>query len=122
MTEKYIHMPKVVGGKELVIDGQVAHDVYEGEVPEEIMAFAEQVIGNGAARVAVTNDVSMKDYGNGVSCSVTISLSCNQDDQTLDTVVGALGNWTKEYAKQQFNQAYEEFKTLYAQKHPGSAP
>lgn len=108
--------------REITVDGQSYHDLYEGEVPEEIMAFADQVRGNGEARVAVGGDMAMKDFGNGVSVSVTISLSTHQDDQTIASVVRTLGQWQRFYTKEQFDLAYAEFQQLYAQKHPDKAP
>lgn len=121
VSTRSLRLPKVTGDVEILIDGESTRDLYEGEVPEEIMAYAQQVIGNGQARVAVSADVSMKDFGNGVSASVTISLSCNQDDETINNVVNSLGVWTRGYAKQQMEQAYAEYQNMYAQKHPGKS-
>ncbi len=118
-----IRLPKMTGSFEIVLDGKiVSSGIHDGSIPEEIMGYSDEVMGNGAARVAVTADVSMKDYGNGVSASVTLSISCNQDDQTIANVAGTLGQWARAFAQQNFNQADAEFQQLFAAKHPDKAP
>jgi hypothetical protein len=41
---------------------------YDGPMPEEVMAAYAQVIGDGLAKVSVSADFGIKDFGNGVSC------------------------------------------------------
>lgn len=123
MTNEHTQrLPKVTGWREIVIDKQSTRDTYEGEVPEEIMAFAESVIGNGQARVAVSCDMGLKDFGNGSGAGVTISVSCNQDDQTIANVTRTLGQYTRFYVQEQLKAADEEFQKVYYQKHPEKAP
>jgi len=117
----YIRQPKVVGSREVVLHGKVTRNIYEGEVPKEMDDYAKQVIGDGNARVAVTTDMGIKDYGNGVSVSVTLSLSCNQDNATVNNVVQALAHWGREYCKQQLTIADQEFQELLLQKNPEAA-
>lgn len=112
MSDIKIRLPKIVGSREIKFDGAVTRDINEGEVPVEIENYAKSVVGDGLARVAVSADMSVKDFGNGCSASVTISLSCNQDDQTINHVVGTLGNWAKVYAKQQFLEVDKEYQQM----------
>jgi hypothetical protein len=101
------------------LDNQLTTDVSEGDVPEEVMAFSDAVVGNGQARVSVSTPVDMKTFGNGSGASVSITLSCNQDDETIATVVRQLGAWTRFFAKEQASMADDEFRQLYAQRYPG---
>jgi hypothetical protein len=113
MTEMKLRSPKVVAGRTLNLPGgNTKHYTYEGEVPEEMADYSQQVMGNAQARIAVTTDMAFKDYGNGVSVSVTLSLSCNQDDTTVNNVIQTLGSWSREYCKQQLSIAQDEYKQL----------
>lgn len=114
--EHIFKQPKVLIARRIEIDKQVTTDMNDGEVPEEIMAFAEQVMGNGQARVAVNADFCMKDFGNGTSASVTISLACNQDDETIGKVFNTLKGWTQQMARAHFYEMDAQFKTMIAAK------
>ena len=119
--ERYVHLPKVLITRSYKLDSETVTETNDGEVPEEIMAFAEQVVGNGGARVAVTADFGMKDFGNGPSGSVTISLSCNQDDATIGNVFQTLKGWTRSMARQHFEEMDKEFQQMFFQRHPDKA-
>ncbi len=119
--ELYTRLPRVLITREYKIDGQVVSETSD-EVSEEIMAFADQVLGNGQARVAVTADMGMKDFGNGATGSVTISLACNQDDTTIGSVFQTLKGWTRQMARQHFEEMDKEFQQVFAQRHPGKSP
>src|SRR4051812_29298488 len=56
---------------------------YTGEVPKELMDAYQQVAGDGRARVSVSTDMGVKNFGNGASAMVNVSLTCNQDTATL---------------------------------------
>jgi hypothetical protein len=116
------HLPKFILTREFVINGKPTVDQYQGEVPMEVQNYAAQVLGNGQARVAVSADFGMKDYGNGASGSVTISLACNQDDATIYNVVGTLSAWTRSYAKQHFEVMDQEFQKMFLSKKQEGGP
>ena len=120
--EVYRREPKITGSMEYIVGGKTTRDIYEGEVPKEMSDYAQQVMGNAQARVAVTTDMAFKDYGNGVSVSVTLSLSCNQDDQTVNNVVQALGGWSRAYCKQQLEVARQEYQHIQQGGGAGPAP
>jgi hypothetical protein len=120
--EKHIHMPKVVGAVQIVVkNGNTTFIPEDGNYPEGLMAYAESVIGNGLARVSATSDTSQKEFGNGVSSSVTISLSCNQDDATINNVAQTLGKWTQALARQNYDASFQEFEQMKTQKPQGAA-
>lgn len=114
--------PKVIISIRYELDGGGEAEVHNPDVPEALMAFAEQVRGNAGARVAVTSDFSMKDFGNGASGSVTISLDCNQDDQTIPYVARSLSAWTIQLAEEHYKAADAKFQQMLFQKHPEKAP
>jgi DNA-binding protein YbaB len=68
-------------------EGEVTENEFEWTsdtpIQENLMKAAEELLGDAAARVSVTMDMSSKSYGNGASAMVTVSLSCNQDDETI---------------------------------------
>ncbi len=86
------------------------------------MAFAEQVRGNAGARIAVTTDFAMKDFGNGASGSVTVSMDCNEDDQTMQYVAKSLSAWTIQLAEEHYKAADAKFQQMFYEKHPDKAP
>lgn len=112
MTELYQRLPKVTGSVDIEVNKKHFTSTHDGEVPKAMSDYSQQVMGNGQARVAVTADMSFKDYGNGVNVSVTLSLSCNQDDQTVNNTVQMLGVWSREYCKQQLELARAEYEKL----------
>lgn len=120
--EVYLRDPKVILKRIYTLDGQEIADSEMGEVPKDMDDYAKLVMGDGQARVAVSHDMGFKDFGNGVSVSVTLSLSCNQDATTLGNVVQMLGSWSREYCKQQLAIADQEYQKLYFQKYPEKAP
>jgi hypothetical protein len=110
--ESYHRLPKITGSTEIDINKQVYTSTHDGEVPKEMADYSQQVKGDGQARVAVSADMAFKDYGNGVSVSVTLSLSCNQDDQTVNNVVQTLSGWSREYCKQSLALARVEYEKM----------
>jgi len=122
MTELRRRNVKILVHKIWTVDGDETSAVDNPTAPEALMAFAEQVRGNAGARVSVTTDFGMKDYGNGASGSVTISLDCNEDDNTVQAVARGLSSWTIGLAEEHFQKADEKYRQLYFQKHPEQAP
>jgi hypothetical protein len=72
----------------LEMKGQPAiHYTFTEDPPKELMDAYEQVAGNGLARVTVSTDMGIKDFGTGAGSMVTISLACNQDQQTMQSAL-----------------------------------
>lgn len=109
----HLRLPKITGRIDIMLNGQVFTSNHDGEVPKDMADYAKQVMGDGQARIAITTDLSFKEnFGNGVSTSVTLSLSCNQDDQTINQVVQMVGMWSREYCKQQQEMGRIEYEKL----------
>jgi hypothetical protein len=117
----HIRLPKIVAWREISVDGQNTRYTYDGEVPMEVLNQAGDLLGGGAARVSVSQDMSLKEFGSGAAAGVTISLSCEQSDTVIAQAVGLAGYWAREYVKQQLELADQEYQTLAAQKKAAKA-
>jgi hypothetical protein len=115
MQELAIREPVFQVTRIYVIDGKEFFDHFGGPIPEEIMTFAEQVLGNGQARISYGGDNGIKDYGNGPSVHINIAINCNQDDNTMATVVRQLGMWHRFFMAEQLPIAEEEYQKLFQQ-------
>ncbi len=71
---------------------------YTGETPKEIMDRFKALIGDGNATVTVGTDMGLKNYGRGVSVMVSVSLACNQDEQTINAAVELAASAGRYYA------------------------
>lgn len=111
-SEHYQRLPKMLSSIDIEFNKQHYTSLSDGEVPKEMSDYSQQVMGNGQARVAVSTDMAFKDFGNGAGVSVTLSLSCNQDDATVNNVVQMLGTWSREYCKQQLAVARVEYEKM----------
>lgn len=64
------------------------------------------IVGDGKARVSVSRDISEKDFGQGGSIGINITLTCDQSENGL--------NWAaylaSEFAKNTLNLHYEDFR------------
>ena len=109
--------PKFSAGMSLELKGQPAiHYTFTEDPPKELMDAYEQVAGNGLARVTVSTDMGIKDFGTGAGSMVTISLTCNQDQQTLQTAVGLAGQMARWYTKENRQLAENELNVIVEQK------
>jgi len=89
---------------------------YTGEVPKQLMDAYQQVVGNGQARVSVSTEVGAKEFGTGASSMVTVSLSCNQDQQTLLTAINLAGEMARWAAKDLLGKSETELQQMLAAK------
>lgn len=92
------------------------HLTFTEEPPKDIMDAYEQVVGNGLAKVSVSTDMGIKDFGTGAGSMVTISLSCNQDQQTMQNALSLAGQMGRWYAKENRQLAENELNTIIEQK------
>jgi hypothetical protein len=114
--------PKVIVRYGFTIDKVEHNETENHELPEALMAFAEQVRGNAGARVSYSTDFSMKEFGNGPNGSVTISLDCNQDDQTITSVAQGLSQWTIALAETHYTAAEAKFRQMVLERQGGGGP
>ena len=70
-------------------------------------------VGDGAAKGTISQEISDKNYGRGVSVMCSITLTVNQDDATVDTAMAygrTIINEKIADAVGQLNGIYEQFK------------
>jgi hypothetical protein len=89
---------------------QTTSFIYEGEKPRELMDQYQQIAGDGKASISVSTDMAVKKFGNGASAMVTISLTCGQDQQSLQTALGLAASMGRWYAKQFQAEAEAELR------------
>lgn len=113
-------MPSFRSGIEIVLEYQgLQHTeryTYTGEVPKELMDAYQQIVGNGLAKVSVSADMGTKDFGKGVSASVFVSLTCDQNQATLQHAIelaGAMARWA---ARDQNLKGEAEYQKLVQEK------
>lgn len=56
-----------------------------------------QILGNAQARVSVSADMSLKEFGSGAGAMVTVTLSCNQDSATIESAIDLAGELARNY-------------------------
>ena len=76
----------------------------------------QQVLGNAQARVSVSADVGAKEFGTGASSMVTVSLTCNQVQQTLLSAINLAGEMARWAAKDQLGKTETELQQMLAAK------
>ena len=87
LTREVVHVHTIVNK----ID--VNHDVYEGEarMSQEQQDAYKQLIGDGMAKVTVSQELSESDYGNGGKVMVAMTLTCDQSQAAVNSAIG----WAK---------------------------
>lgn len=71
---------------------------YEGQVPERLMSAYAKIVGNGLAKVSVSADYSLKEFGSGTSSMASVSLSCNQDEASIREAAELAADLAREFA------------------------
>jgi hypothetical protein len=89
--------------------------LFEGETPREIMDQYQQLIGDANASVSVSKDMGVKKFGSGASAMVTVSLTCNQDQQTIARAIDLAAQTARYYAKAYQQQAEAELRSMLQQ-------
>lgn len=79
-------------------------------IPEELMKAAEELLGDAQSRVSVTMDLSSKNFGNGASAMVTVSLNCNQDDETIADAVELATDSVKDFVALAYDEAVDAYE------------
>ena len=82
------------------------------DIPEEIMARAQKVLGDGAARVSAGVDMARKEYGNGFGVHVSVSLNCNQDDDSIEKAAELAKDLAHGFAEEHYQEASELYDHL----------
>lgn len=76
------------------------HHLYEGEV---VMSQAQQdryaaIIGDGLSKVTVGHDLGEKDFGSGGGVIVSVTLTCGQNEQSVNSAIALAHEITNNHA------------------------
>lgn len=108
--------PRFKAEMEIVIKGQPTIYYASEEIPP--MANPDDfqaIVGDGRARVQVTTDVGIKEFGTGASASVSIALTCNQDARTIERAVQLAAETARGYANENRLRAETELRQIMEQ-------
>ena len=108
MQVGYVKIGVNLDGEPPLID-QFLLDGEDLDMPKDEI---KKLVGDGEARVAVSVDLSDKDFGSGFGTHVTVSLTCDQNSDTLDDAFVIAKALAADYAE----QAYEEAEDLFRKK------
>lgn len=95
-------------------DPQAERFVHTGEVPKEIMDAYQELIGDANAKVTVGADLAVKDFGTGAGAFVSVSLTCNQDVNTVNMAISLAAAAAQQAAAHYQPQGAETAKRLDA--------
>jgi hypothetical protein len=126
VNEFHYPVPKFSAWMSLSIQGE--EDIlftFKEEPPEEVMDRAQQLIGNGLARVSATAPMDIKDYGTGTGATVSIAVTCDQSDPVIGQAARFCWDTALAYTKQFRAEAELELRKILFQKGrlpPGEQP
>lgn len=92
------------------------YQVNPSDIPRSYMDEIKTLIGDGLARVTVSADFGIKDFGTGASAMASVSLTCNQDIQTIERAARLAGDLARDIAQEQRQRAENELQTLIHQR------
>jgi hypothetical protein len=96
-----MHLPSVRITRKFSDGKNQTIDVGQDELQGKYMDQYKKIVGDGLAKVTVSADMSLKEYGNGASAMVSVSLTCNQDKETIETAIDIAGFIAREYCVEQ---------------------
>ena len=89
---------------------------YDGAVPKELMDEYQKLVGNGLAKVSVSADMGIKDFGTGAGSMVTVSLTCDQSGPVIQSALNLAGQVARWYVKENRQVAENELNQIIEQK------
>ena len=72
----------------------------------------KQIIGDGLAKVTASRELSKKNYGNGGSVHLSVTLTCDQSVAIIDWAAKAAGSLVEKYANEQYPELQQQLQNL----------
>lgn len=121
MTEVVIPSPRITVSTEIAVKEtkQIITAQYQldpKDIERSIMDDIEKLVGNAQARVTVSADFGIKDFGTGASAMCSVSLTCNQDVKTLEEAAKLAGDMARDFAQEQRQRAENELQAILQQR------
>lgn len=115
--EVFQHDPKIVVTTEATSKdkGQRILAQYQmdlKDIERNVMDQIQQLVGDGKARVTVSADFGVKEFGTGASAMCSVSLTCNQDLQTIEQAAKLAGDLARDIAQEQRARADMELQAV----------
>jgi len=76
----------------------------------------KDLVGDGEARISVSTSLNDKDFGAGFGTMVTVTLTSDQNSDTLEDAFVIAKGLSSEYAEQAFDEATDLFRKKYLKK------
>lgn len=105
-----MHDPKITISRTFGGKGKEFLDVAQASLPEEYMDKYKKLLGDGAAKVTVSADMALKEFGSGAGAMVSVSLSCNQDQESIESAVDMAGQLARSYCVEQHKLAEKDLQ------------
>ena len=93
-------------------------EIGQFDLPENYMDMYKKLLGDSNARISVSADMALKEFGSGAGAMVTVTLSCNQDAETIEQAIDLAGKLAREYCVEHQKQAEQELMKSRQQKAP----
>lgn len=121
--EKEVILPKISAQFTIEAKNQDSRVfTFEGEIPEALMSVYKEVLGDERAKVGVGTEVSVKNFGTGVSASCYVTLTCGQDKHSIDRAFDLASALARDFAQQQRFHAENELNVLLQQRGVQATP
>lgn len=118
-----MYLPKITIRRSKVSEAGEVLEQAEMDLPQgKAMDEYQKIRGDGSARVSVGTDMSSKDYGTGAGAMVSVTLSCNQDKDSIERAIELAGSLARAYCTEQRQLAEAEFQKEMQARMTGGAP
>jgi hypothetical protein len=109
----FIPLPKFRASYEVSRQGkEKVVFTYEGPIPERLMDEYQKIVGNAQAKVSVTVDMGIKDFGSGISSMASVTLTCDQSEDGIQRANELARELATDFSKQNALRANQEFHQL----------
>jgi len=115
-TETKLHTPKITVSTEKKGGKNIETAQYQLAVPGAYVDEIRNLIGDGNARVTVSADFGIKDFGTGASAMCSVSLTCDQSAKGIEEAARIAGEMARDIAQEQRARAENELNAVIAER------
>lgn len=118
MPEYEYRLPKVTASIDIhTPDKQIISEQFQIlDIPKDIMDELKSLIGDGLARVTVSADMGIKDFGTGAGAMATVSLTCDQSVAGVERAAQIAGSMARDIANEQRQRAENELQNIISER------
>jgi hypothetical protein len=107
--------PKVTVSTEVTNKASGTITTAQYQIPLEDIPYMDEIkklIGDGLAKVTVSADFGIKDFGTGASAMCSVSLTCDQSAQVIEEAARIAGEMARDIAQEQRARAEQELEAI----------